>query len=109
MQRRKFIVRLGSAAAWPVVTRAQQAAVPMIGLLGTSTLDAHDPFLEAFHSGIGEDGEGTRPDVSASTTRPCRRGGRIGGEGSFRPITGKAKIERLFSGLFHDGVHSRAN
>jgi putative ABC transport system substrate-binding protein len=33
MRRREFIAGLGSAAAWPVVGQAQQAAVPVVGLL----------------------------------------------------------------------------
>ena len=31
IKRREFIAGLGSAAAWPVVARAQQPPVPMVG------------------------------------------------------------------------------
>ena len=33
MQRRSFIVGLGSAARWPVVVQAQQPGIPVIGVI----------------------------------------------------------------------------
>jgi putative ABC transport system substrate-binding protein len=50
--RREFIVTLGGAAAWPLVARAQQSALPVIGLLSS---DAPD-LLQAFRQGLKDTG-----------------------------------------------------
>jgi len=54
MRRREFIVGLGSAPAWPLRTRAQQ--MPVIGLLGSETLEQSTGRLRAFRQGLGEAG-----------------------------------------------------
>jgi putative ABC transport system substrate-binding protein len=57
MRRRDFIAGLGSAAAWPVVARAQQAAVPLIGYLSTQSADDDYKKLTApFLQGLKEAG-----------------------------------------------------
>jgi putative ABC transport system substrate-binding protein len=53
MRRRDFIVGL-SAAAWPLVARAQQRAMPVIALVNLGSTDASE--VAAFHNGLGETG-----------------------------------------------------
>ena len=56
MRRREFIAGLGSAAAWPLAARAQQPALPVIGLLGAPGDAGHRLFTVPFLQGLKETG-----------------------------------------------------
>jgi putative tryptophan/tyrosine transport system substrate-binding protein len=56
MKRRNFIAGLGSTAAWPLVARAQQPAVPVIGWLSSQSADDSKLFTVPFLQGLKETG-----------------------------------------------------
>jgi putative tryptophan/tyrosine transport system substrate-binding protein len=56
MRRREFITGLGGVVAWPVVARAQQPPVPVIGFLNSGSLDRYRLLLDAFRQGLNDGG-----------------------------------------------------
>ena len=54
MRRREFIAAVGGAVTWPLAARAQQAPVPLVGILLVSTAAANARLLDAFRSGMLE-------------------------------------------------------
>jgi hypothetical protein len=54
--RRAFIAALGGAAAWPIVTRAQQPAVPVIGYVVPGLPNTFPNLTLAFQQGLNESG-----------------------------------------------------
>jgi putative tryptophan/tyrosine transport system substrate-binding protein len=57
MRRRRFLTLVGGAAmARPLVARAQQLRLPIIGFFHLTSLETRREYLAAFHRGLGETG-----------------------------------------------------
>jgi putative tryptophan/tyrosine transport system substrate-binding protein len=56
IRRRTFIAGLGSAVAWPVVARAQQPTMPVVGWLSPFSREDEAEYLNPFRRGLGERG-----------------------------------------------------
>jgi hypothetical protein len=78
MKRREFITLLGGAAAWPVAARAQQAAVPVVGLLRVDTPAAGANIVAAFRKGLSETGFVGGRNVTIEIRWAENRGARAG-------------------------------
>ena len=57
MTRREFITLVGGAAMmWPLAARAQQAAVPVVGVINAGSPEAHSDRMRAFRQGLKDTG-----------------------------------------------------
>jgi putative tryptophan/tyrosine transport system substrate-binding protein len=58
MRRREFIITVffGAALAWPLVARAQQSALPVVGFLGTGTQESDAFRMAGVRQGLAEAG-----------------------------------------------------
>jgi putative tryptophan/tyrosine transport system substrate-binding protein len=54
VKRRELIALVGGAAAWPLVARAQQPALPVIGFL--TPVSPNEDHLRGFRQGLKEAG-----------------------------------------------------
>jgi putative tryptophan/tyrosine transport system substrate-binding protein len=64
IQRREFIVTLGSTAAtWPLAARAQQPEMPVIGFLSSRLANESTSVIAAFFQGLKEVGYVERQNV----------------------------------------------
>ena len=54
--RRGLVGALGGAAAWPVVARGQQLAMPVIGFVDAGSAAARTQQVAAFRKGLAEAG-----------------------------------------------------
>ena len=55
-ERRLFLALVGGVALWPLATRAQQPAMPVIGFLNTRSVDDDPELTAAFRKGLNETG-----------------------------------------------------
>ena len=53
-RRREFIAGLSGAAAWPLAARAQQVALPVVGVVSAGMADLSTPGVARFRAGLGE-------------------------------------------------------
>jgi len=80
MRRRKFISLLGGTTiGWPLVARAQQASLPVVGFLNSASAQGYASMAAAFKQGLKESGYSDGRNVTIeyrwadTTTNGCQR------------------------------------
>ena len=80
MRRRAFItLASGAAAAWPLASRAQKPAMPVVGVLIPTSPEAYTEPLRAFRQGLKDtgyvEGENRRSNIARRRVSmiSCRR------------------------------------
>jgi len=69
VRRREFFTLLGSAtAAWPLIARAQQPALPVVGVVSGQSSSADTRNAAAFRKGLNESGYVDGIFLSGSST-----------------------------------------
>jgi putative ABC transport system substrate-binding protein len=56
LRRRDFIQTIGGAATWPLAARAQQSALPVVGILSSESLNTPQARVSAVRQGLNEEG-----------------------------------------------------